>query len=76
MEHSSSTSSLKTVASFSVKLQRPGLGIMLKSDLRNPVVLNPHHKRIPVWMVVKIMVPFWVLNIILHLVFREPKRGP
>ena len=27
-------------------------------------------------MVVKIMVPFWVLNKIRHLVFRGPKRGP
>ena len=28
------------------------------------------------WVVVKIMVPFWVLNIIRHLVFRVPKKGP
>ena len=26
------------------------------------------------WVVVKTMVPFWVLNIIRHLVFRDPKR--
>ena len=26
------------------------------------------------WVVVKTMVPFWVLNIIRHLVFRGPKR--
>ena len=28
-----------------------------------------------IWVAVKIMVPFWVLNIIRHLVFRGPKRG-
>ena len=28
------------------------------------------------WVVVKIMVPFWVLSILRHLVFRGPKRGP
>ena len=27
-----------------------------------------------IWVVVKIMVPFWVLSIIRHLVFRIPKR--
>ena len=29
-----------------------------------------------VWVVVKIMVPFGVPNIIRHLVFRVPKKGP
>ena len=28
------------------------------------------------WVVVKIMVPFWVPNIIRHLLFRVPKEGP
>ena len=28
------------------------------------------------WGVVKIVVPFWVLKILRHLVFRGPKRGP
>ena len=28
------------------------------------------------WVVVKILVPFWVLSIIRHLVFRGPKKGP
>ena len=28
------------------------------------------------WVVVKIMVPFWVLIIIRHLIFRVPKKGP
>ena len=28
------------------------------------------------WVVVKIMAPFWVLSIIRHLVFRGPKGGP
>ena len=27
-------------------------------------------------VVVKIMVPFWVLNIIRHLIFRVPQKGP
>ena len=29
-----------------------------------------------IWVVVKIMVPFWVLIIIRHLIFRVPKKGP
>ena len=29
-----------------------------------------------IWAVVKIVVPFWVLNIIWHLIFRVPKKGP
>ena len=28
------------------------------------------------WVVVKNMVPFWVLIIIRHLIFRLPKKGP
>ena len=28
-----------------------------------------------IWVVVKIMVPFWVLSIIWHLIFRGPKKG-
>ena len=28
------------------------------------------------WVVVKIMVTFWVPNIIRHLIFRVPKKGP
>ena len=27
-------------------------------------------------VVVKIMVPFWIPNIIWHLIFRVPKKGP
>ena len=30
----------------------------------------------PIWVVVKIRVPFWVLNIIRHLLFGVPKMGP
>ena len=30
---------------------------------------------IDIWVVAKIMVPFWVPNIIRHLLFRVPKRG-
>ena len=29
-----------------------------------------------IWVVVKIMVPFWLLIIVRHLVFRGLKRGP
>ena len=29
-----------------------------------------------IWVVVKVMVPFCVLSIIRHLVYRGPKRGP
>ena len=29
-----------------------------------------------IWVVVKIMVPFWVLIILQHLIFRVPKKGP
>ena len=31
---------------------------------------------VTIWVVVKIMVPFWVLIIIRHLIFRVPKKGP
>ena len=29
-----------------------------------------------IWVVVKIMVPFWVRSIIRHLLFRVPQEGP
>ena len=29
-----------------------------------------------IWVVVKIMVPFWIPIIIRHLMFRVPKKGP
>ena len=34
--------------------------------------------RVPsiIWVVVKIMVPFWVPIIIRHLLFRVPQKGP
>ena len=35
---------------------------------------HKHSKSI--WVVVKMMVPFWVLSIIRHLVFRGPKKRP
>ena len=38
--------------------------------------LDPLGIYISIWVVVKIMVPFWVLINIRHLVFRGPKRGP
>ena len=28
------------------------------------------------WVVVKIMIPFWIPIITLHLIFRVPKKGP
>ena len=30
----------------------------------------------PTWVVVKIVLPFWVPNIVRHLLFRVPKKGP
>ena len=33
-------------------------------------------QRINMWVVVKIMVPFWVPNVVRHLLFRVPKKGP
>ena len=35
-----------------------------------------HTSEVHIWVVVKIMVPFWVPIIIRHLIFRVPKRGP
>ena len=32
--------------------------------------------RITIWVVVKNRVPFWVPNIVRHLIFRVPKKGP
>ena len=32
-------------------------------------------RELAMWVVVRIMVPFWVLNIVRHLLFRVPKRG-
>ena len=29
-----------------------------------------------IWVVVKIMVPFWIPIIIRHLIYRVPKKGP
>ena len=31
---------------------------------------------IRIWVVAKIMVPFWIPIIIRHLIFRVPKKGP
>ena len=33
-------------------------------------------KPLNTWVVVKIMVPFWVPNIVRHLLFRVPQQGP
>ena len=32
--------------------------------------------KVIIWVVVKIVVLFWVLIIIRHLIFRVPKKGP
>ena len=37
---------------------------------------GPSFRELPIWVVVKIMVPLWVLIIIRHLIFRVPKKGP
>ena len=29
-----------------------------------------------IWVVVKIMVPFWIPNIVRHLIFTVPQKGP
>ena len=39
-----------------------------------PVNMNP--KSYNMWVVVKTRVPFWLLIIIRHLLFRVPKKGP
>ena len=31
---------------------------------------------VSIWVVVKMMVPFWVPIIVRHLIFRVPKKGP
>ena len=36
---------------------------------------NMRHIKGIIWVVVKIVVPFWILFIIRHLVFRVPKKG-
>ena len=40
--------------------------------------LNPKPEALNyvIWVVVKTMVPFWVLNTIRHVIFRVPKKGP
>ena len=40
--------------------------------LRGAENTEPGH----IWVVVKIMAPFWVPIIIRHLLFRVPKKGP
>ena len=37
---------------------------------------DPSPEKNSIWVVVKTTVPFWILSIIRHLVFRGPKRGP
>ena len=46
-----------------------------KEFARQKLSDNPY-MYIYTWVVVKIMVPFWVLIIIRHLLFRVPEKGP
>ena len=51
------------------------------SALGNPVFLPlqallQHEFNPSIWVVVKIMVPFWIPILIRHLMFRAPKKGP
>ena len=41
-----------------------------------PVYFYHERGTVCIWVVVKIMVPFWIPNIIRHLIFRVPKKGP
>ena len=50
---------------------------------QNPEAVNPTcgakillFDKAYIWVVLKIMVPFWVPNIMRHLLFRVPKKGP
>ena len=59
----------------------PGGGFQSRTDGRQrpSSIKKQTLMRVPrtgIWVVVKIMVPCWVLNIIRYLVFRGPKRGP
>ena len=53
----------------------PSLGVHIKGDVDIEVdidtVIQIHNMG-----VLQIMVPFWALGILRHLVFRGPKRGP
>ena len=40
-----------------------------------PIRVHPNYVYIYIWVVVKIMVPFWVPVIIWPLIFRVPKKG-
>ena len=51
----------------------PATGIAASESLGEPVLSNAQEGCM--WVVVKIMVSFWVLDKILHLIFRGPKRG-
>ena len=43
---------------------------------RDWVLLEGSHHEEPMWVVVKMMVPFWIPIIIRHLILRVPKKGP
>ena len=36
---------------------------------------GPLFSETPIWVVVKIMIPFWVLIVMRHLIFRVPQKG-
>ena len=47
-----------------------------KSIYFGPMTVYRDYSKVPIWVVVKIMVPFGVLTMIRHLMFRAPKKGP
>ena len=53
-------------------------GIILRARASFALASFLTRSRLPgsIWMVVKIMVPFWIPIIIRHLIFRVPKKGP
>ena len=59
---------------YSPKKHSPALSIQQDPYLHSPK-FTAHISCLFTWVVVKIRVPFWVLNIIRHLIFRVPKKG-
>ena len=48
---------------------------MGRSDYKGYRCRCRYRYRFIIWVVVKLRVPFWVLDIVRHLVFKGPKRG-
>ena len=49
---------------------------LITAVLNFKVTRIPRNSLVCKWVVVKIMVPFWVLSMIRHLISRGPKTGP